>query len=41
MMAPLKKFSHHHTALEQIARRKYLANSLEEDGTILIKTMDL
>ncbi len=38
---PIKIFIENHSAIEQEARRKYLANRLEEGGSILIKTNDL
>lgn len=38
---PLKIFQAHQEAIEHEARRKYLAGSLESDGSILIKTEDL
>jgi transcriptional regulator with XRE-family HTH domain len=37
----LKIFIHNRAAIEHEARRKYLANDLESDNTILIKTSDL
>lgn len=36
----LKKFSLHQLEIEQIARRKYITNTLEQDQTILIRTTD-
>lgn len=38
---PIKIFLENHSAIEHEAVRKYLANRLEADGSILIKTIDL
>lgn len=40
-MDPVRKWSQHHIEIEQKARRKYIANALEQNGIILIKTTDL
>ncbi len=38
---PLKIFEANRAVIEHEARSKYLANGLEQDGSILIKTKDL
>lgn len=38
---PLKTFRLHQSSIEHEARRKYLANRLESDGSLLIKYQDL
>jgi len=37
----LRIFKQHQLSIEQIARRKYLENILEDDGSILIKSDDI
>jgi transcriptional regulator with XRE-family HTH domain len=39
-MDPIKKFFLHHSEIAQIARRKYITNTFEQDQTILIRTTD-
>lgn len=39
--SPLKCFIANREAIEQIARRKYLANQFENDGSILVKPADV
>lgn len=37
----LKCFTANHEQIEQIVRRKYLANKFENDGSILVKSADV
>ena len=38
---PLRNFQDNHEIIEHIARKKYLNGKFENDGSLLIKTMDL
>ena len=38
---PIKAFSAHQSRLEHVARRQYLAEKREADGSVLIKTEDM
>lgn len=38
---PLKTFALHRELIEHQARRKYLAEKLENDGSVLVKTEDV
>lgn len=37
----LQRFRNYRSEIEHLARRKYLYNELESDGSVLIQTMDL